>query len=94
MPLVPWGIVVLAAAAALDAGESLFWLWLSRRRRAAVGAEALVGRTAVVVRACRPLGQVRLDGELWQARCLEGADEGEEVRVTGLERLTLLVERA
>jgi membrane-bound serine protease (ClpP class) len=72
--------------------ESLFWIWLSKRKRATVGAEALVGRTAKVVRPCRPLGYVRLDGELWQARCAEGADKGVDVRVTALDGLTLVVE--
>jgi membrane protein implicated in regulation of membrane protease activity len=93
VPLAPWGIVLIAAAAAVEVGESLFWIWLSKRRRAAVGVEALVGRTAEVVRPCGPLGYVRLDGELWQARCEEGADRGAEVRVRGVEGLTLVVER-
>lgn len=94
VPLRPWGIVVIVAAGAVDVGESLFWIWLSKRRKAALGAEALVGDTAAVVRACRPNGLVRLHGELWQARCDEGADEGDEVRVREIRGLTLLVERA
>jgi len=92
VPPTPWGIPLVAAGAAVEVGESLFWIWLSKRKRATVGAEALVGRTATVVRPCRPLGYVRLDGELWQARCADGADKGAEVRVTALEGLTLLVE--
>lgn len=93
VPLNPWGVVLIAAAGVVDIGESLFWIWLSKRRRAAMGTEALVGRTAEVTRACRPLGFVRLDGELWQARCEEGADRGDEIRVVGSEGLTLIVER-
>jgi membrane protein implicated in regulation of membrane protease activity len=58
-----------------------------------VGAEALLGRTATVTGACRPLGYVRLDGELWQAHCEEGADRGDEVRVVDFDRLRLVVER-
>ena len=42
---------------------------------------------------CRPTGQVRIGGEIWEARCEAGADVGETVRVTGLDGLTLLVER-
>ena len=38
-------------------------------------------------------GQVRIGGEIWQARCEAGADTGETVRVVGLNGLTLLVER-
>jgi membrane protein implicated in regulation of membrane protease activity len=58
-----------------------------------MGPETLVGETAQVVTPCRPTGQVRLQGELWQARCEEGADVGEHVRVRALEGLTLIVER-
>jgi membrane protein implicated in regulation of membrane protease activity len=45
-----------------------------KHRRRAVGAETLIGREAVVTTACRPNGQVRLDGELWEARCEAGVD--------------------
>jgi membrane protein implicated in regulation of membrane protease activity len=44
-----------------------------------------------VITDCRPLGQVRVDGEIWAARCVSGADVGTAVRVEGLEGLTLLV---
>ena len=91
VPVTPWGVPLVAAAAAVEVAESLFWIWLSKRKRATVGAEALVGRTARVVRPCRPVGYVRLDGELWQARCAEGADKGADVRVSALDGLTLVV---
>ena len=89
----PWAVVLVAAAAVVEVAESWLWLRWSQRRRAAIGAEALIGETASVVRACRPVGQVRLHGERWQARCEEGADEGEDVRITSLDGLTLIVER-
>jgi membrane-bound serine protease (ClpP class) len=92
VPATPWGIPLIAVAAAIEVGETFFWIWLSKRRRATVGAEALIGRTARVVRPCRPLGYVRLDGELWQARCAAGAERGADVRITALEGLTLVVE--
>ena len=41
--------------------------------------------------ACRPEGQVRIKGELWQARCEAGADVGDTVRVERLDGLTLVV---
>jgi membrane-bound serine protease (ClpP class) len=89
----PWGLAVVAAGAAVEAAEAVFWIRLSKRRRPQVGAETLIGATAVVVAPCRPIGQVRVHGELWQARCDDGAAPGETVRVWGLEGLTLLVER-
>ena len=92
VPLTPWGAPLLAAALVVETGESLFWIWYSKRRRAAVGPETLVGRTARVARPCAPLGYVRLDGELWQARCADGADRGDEVRVRAVDGITLVVE--
>ena len=45
------------------------WNRTVKNQRRVVGAETLIGKTAVVTEACRPLGQVRLDGEIWEARC-------------------------
>jgi membrane protein implicated in regulation of membrane protease activity len=88
----PWGFMLVLAAAVLEVAESVFWIRYSRRRRIQVGAETLVGSDAVVTDSCRPLGQVRLDGELWQARCSHGADAGAPVRVIGRDGLVLVVE--
>ena len=38
-----------------------------------------------------PVGTVRVNGELWAARCAEGAASGETVRVNGVDGLTLVV---
>ncbi len=88
----PWGLVLVVAAAALEVAETVFWIRFSRRRRIQVGAETLLGAEAVVTQPCRPLGQVRLGGELWQARCEAGAVAGLSVRVIGRDDLVLLVE--
>ena len=88
----PLGVIAVALGALVEVGEMVFWIWLSRRRRVQVGAETLIGARAQVVRDCRPLGLVRLSGELWQARCEAGAARGESVFVRGREGLTLLVE--
>ena len=89
-----WDALLIGLAAVVEIAETLFWVWLSRRGRVRMGPETLVGATAEVVASCRPLGQVRLQGELWRARCEEGADAGDTVLVRGLEGLTLLVEPA
>lgn len=89
----PWGIAAVAVAAVVEVAETAFWIRLSRRRRARVGPETLVGARGTVVSACRPLGQIRVEGELWRARCEAGADPGDGVRVASLEGLTLVVER-
>jgi membrane protein implicated in regulation of membrane protease activity len=84
----PWGIFAILAGALLDIGESLAFMKWSRRRKASVGVEALVGRTAVVVTPT----QVRLDGELWEARGDEPLRVGEGVVVREVVGLTLVVE--
>jgi membrane protein implicated in regulation of membrane protease activity len=91
----PWNVLALLVGLVLWLGE-VFAIWrLVRRKQVQAGAETLVGRTATVIVACRPLGQVRLSGEseIWRARCAEGAEQGETVRVVGLDELTLIVER-
>jgi membrane-bound serine protease (ClpP class) len=88
----PWNVAVVAVALGLEVVEVVWGLRLARGR-ARTGAATLVGRSAVVVRALAPEGQVMLGGERWQARCEDGADEGERVVVRGLDRITLLVER-
>ena len=90
----PWRIVAVVAGLTLDMAENVGLLWWSRRRRAAVGVETLVGRTAVVVTACRPRGQVRVAGELWQAECADGADPGARVDVVAVHGLLLTVSLA
>jgi membrane protein implicated in regulation of membrane protease activity len=91
----PWNVAVLLACLVLWLGE-VFAIWrLVRRKQVQAGAETLLGRTATVIAACKPVGQVRLAGEseIWRARCAEGAERGETVRVVGLDELTLIVER-
>lgn len=88
----PWNLAVVAAAAIWEVATALGALWWSQRRAAQVGAETLIGREIEVRSACRPVGQVRVKGEIWQARCDEGASAGEAVRIVGIDGLTLVVE--
>jgi len=85
----PWGVVAVAGAATIDVVEIGFFARWSKRRRATVGAETLVGRTAVVVRALSPHGQVQLDGEIWEARAGHDVSPGVEVTITALDGLVL-----
>ena len=88
----PWTWIAVLAGATWELAETTLIVRWSKGRRAVVGAEALVGQRALVAAECRPIGQVRIVGELWQARCARGADVGEEVVVTALDGLTLVVE--
>ena len=90
----PWNLVGFLVVIPLWILELLAWNRTMKGRRKAVGAETLIGREAVVMRACRPRGQVRIDGEIWEARCDAGAAEGDAVRVVDRDNLTLIVEPA
>jgi membrane protein implicated in regulation of membrane protease activity len=89
----PWNWVGFGICLTLFAGEVGFWHRRVRGQKKVVGRDTLIGAKALVVTACRPNGQVKLGGETWSARCEQGADRGEQVTVTGIDDLTLLVER-
>src|SRR6266576_4626804 len=84
----PWGVLAVLAGGLLDIGESVAFLKWSRRRRSPVGAEALVGQTAVVVTPT----QVRVAGELWAVRGGGSFRVGDPVGVRAVDGLTLEVE--
>jgi len=85
----PWGIATVLGGGLLDVAESLALLRWSKRRRSTVGAEALVGQTAVVATAT----QVRVAGELWAARSDARLVVGDDVVVRAVDGLTLEVSR-
>jgi membrane protein implicated in regulation of membrane protease activity len=88
----PWSFVGFFGVFALWLVELGLWNRTVRHRRKVVGAQTLIGKDAVVSTPCRPVGQVRLDGEIWEARCESGASPGDRVRVTGRDGLMLVVE--
>jgi membrane-bound ClpP family serine protease len=85
----PWGIVAVVAGGLTDVAESLVLLKWSRRRRAVTGVEVLIGKTAVV---SSPT-QVRVAGEIWEARSGDPLVVGEEVEVVAVDGLRLQVSR-
>jgi membrane protein implicated in regulation of membrane protease activity len=84
----PWGLVTIVVGGLLDIAESVFFLRWSRRRRSDVGAETLIGESAVVATPT----QVRVAGELWEARADGPLRPGETVVVRAVEGLTLIVD--
>jgi membrane-bound ClpP family serine protease len=89
-----WAIALLVGTGVFETSTPIFWLRYSQRRKVQVGAETLIGQTAEVAEECSPYGLVRVQGELWRARCDAWAARGERVLVTGREGLTLEVARA
>jgi membrane-bound serine protease (ClpP class) len=65
-----------------------------QRRQIATGIEGLIGKTAVVKAKLNPKGSVFVEGELWAASIDDGrVESGEEVLITKVEGLKLLVTR-
>lgn len=89
----PWNWVTVLVAGVIDVLETAGFVWWSGRRRPSVGVEALVGRRVVVVRAVAPRGQVKVDGELWEARSTHTLLLEDEAIVTAVDGLVLEVER-
>jgi membrane protein implicated in regulation of membrane protease activity len=90
----PWGLVAVVVAATIDIAETGVFMWWSKRRRASVGVDVLVGKTGVAVSNLWPEGQVKVGGEIWRARCAGRCDAGASVVVRSVEGLTLVVDPA
>ena len=65
-----------------------------QRRKPVSGMEALIGATAIVHTTLNPTGTVFVEGEIWNATLKEAskAEVGEEVIITRVDRLKLIVE--
>jgi membrane-bound serine protease (ClpP class) len=87
----PWNAIAFVTALVLFVGEVAIWNRTVRHRRVQSGPDTLIGSKAVVLSPLNPVGQVRIDGEIWDARCETGAKPGQTVTVVGRDRLTLLV---
>ncbi len=90
----PWGLVAVGVGAGLEIAETGAFVWWSKRREATVGVQSLVGMHGVAVDALWPDGQIRVNGEIWRARCAGGCDPGTSVVVRRIDGLTLEVDPA
>lgn len=89
----PWRVPVVVVGASLELVETGISVWLTGRAPVRVGPETLTGATGRVVEACRPEGEVRVNGEVWRARCDAHARVGDRIRVLDRIGLTLVVDR-
>lgn len=84
-------IIVLAAAGLVLV---IYAIVKGQRRRLSAGAEAMIGKEAVVRTALNPRGTVLAEGELWTAIAEDSTIEAEEeVLITRVEGLKLWVTR-
>jgi membrane-bound ClpP family serine protease len=90
----PWGLVAIGVGAAMDIAETGIFLWWSKRPKASVGVETLVGAVGIAVGELWPEGQVRVNGEIWNGRCIGGCEAGTRIVVRAVNGLMLEVEPA
>lgn len=89
-----WEIPVIIGFGLLEIGETALTWRLSQMWGPTVGPETLIGARGRATTDCRPSGTVRVQGELWRARCDDGVDAGDPIRVVSRERLILVVKPA
>ena len=90
----PWDVVGGITCMALFVVEVAFWQRRVRRQKVQTGVTRLVGATGEVTGRVAPAGQVRVLGELWEARSNTELAAGDRVRVVAVDGLTLEVEPA
>lgn len=63
-------------------------------RRKVCGREGLIGMEGEARELLNPTGQIKIKGEIWKAKSIEGEiKKGEKVEVVGIEGLSLKVKR-
>ena len=90
----PWNLLVVIGGVFVEVGEIIWGRRLAKRWRPKTGREAMIGMRGEVVSPLRPTGQIRVNGELWEATAAGGAEVGDTVVVRRLDGLNLTVERA
>jgi membrane-bound serine protease (ClpP class) len=92
---ISWSVIATTTLASAAFLMVIVGVTLRARRRSIVsGREQMIGGMAQVLQWSGMEGQVRIHGEVWQARASAPLAQGERVRVVALKGLTLLVEPA
>ena len=88
----PWNVVGGVVSLACGVVEVTYWQRRMKRVKVATGVENLIGATGEVTAPLAPVGQIRVLGELWEARSRSELPERTIVRVVAMDGLTLDVE--
>jgi membrane protein implicated in regulation of membrane protease activity len=106
LPRIAYGVMLFFLALSTAYTAVIYWrlrrhelangplLLKEHYARSVIGTIGMLGQEGTVVAACTPYGRVKVGAELWNARSVDVRIEvGEQVRVTDVEGLTLIVER-
>lgn len=90
----PWNVLAIALAAVWEVCFAVVGIRWSKRRKSQVGVQTLVGKLGEASTALAPRGQVKINGEIWEAHASKTIRAGDSVRVTRVDGLSLEVEPA
>ena len=90
----PWDVIGGLVSGALGILELIYWQRRMRREKVQTGVENLIGATGEATEQLAPSGNVRVLGELWEARSSSELPPGSKVRVVAVHGLILEVESA
>jgi membrane-bound serine protease (ClpP class) len=92
---ISWGVIIATAVI-----TALFFFFLitmavkGQKAKPVTGIEGIIGEIGETLNPLQPSGLIRVHGELWNARSVAGAiNQGQKVRVTAVQDLTLFVEQ-
>jgi membrane protein implicated in regulation of membrane protease activity len=88
----PWNLVGALVGLGLFVLEVVYWQRRMRTRKVQTGVENLVGAVGTVTEPLAPVGQIRVLGELWEARSTRTLLAGSSIRVVAVHGLRLDVE--
>ncbi len=89
-----WAIILITLALGAFIFVRTWFVVPSFRQKKATGTEAMIGMECQVVESLTPLGVVKVCGELWKAKSIDGdVAIGEEVEILRIERLKIEVMR-
>jgi membrane-bound serine protease (ClpP class) len=93
----PFMRISMSAILLTTGATSAFFIFIvtmalrAQRQKTTTGIEGLIGQVGTARTPLRPVGRVFVGGELWSARCEQGAEPGDKVRVQAVNGLTLVV---
>jgi membrane protein implicated in regulation of membrane protease activity len=88
----PWNLVGALVSGGLGVVEVAYWQRRMRAHKVQTGVENLLGAIGKVAEPLAPVGQIRVQGELWEARSTRTVPAGTAVRVVAVNGLVLDVE--
>ena len=88
----PWNLVGALVSGGLGVAEVVYWERRMRAHKVQTGVENLLGAVGKVAEPLAPVGQIRVHGELWEARSTRTLPSGTAVRVVAVNGLVLDVE--